>query len=202
MSTYFTADPHLGHPNIILYANRPFVDRARDLDEKGRWISREIARLRVKEMDETIITNWNSVVRRPNDDVYVLGDLAFCDDASVYLNRLNGRIHWIHGNHDRAAWAVRHRFISHSPLMEVKIDFPSGNNLVVLCHYAMRVWNKSHWGSYHLYGHSHGSLEDLSSSRSMDCGMDCNNLFPFSAEKIDEVLQAKDFKPIDHHRRD
>jgi calcineurin-like phosphoesterase family protein len=199
MSTYFTADPHLGHANIILYANRPFVDRNRDLDERGRWISREIARQRANEMDETIIMNWNSIVRRP-DDVFLLGDFAFCEDANIYLKRLNGRIHWIHGNHDKAAWAVSHKFASHSPLMEIKVNFPSGNRLVVLCHYAMRVWNKSHWGSYHLYGHSHGSLDDLQDSLSMDCGMDCNNLFPFSVEQIYAHMSTKTLRPIDHHR--
>jgi hypothetical protein len=26
----------------------------------------------------------------------------------------------------------------------------------VLCHYAMRVWNRSHHGAWHLYGHSQG----------------------------------------------
>jgi hypothetical protein len=29
---------------------------------------------------------------------------------------------------------------------------------IVLCHYAMRVWNRSHHGAWHLYGHSRGNL--------------------------------------------
>ena len=31
---------------------------------------------------------------------------------------------------------------------------------IVLCHYAMRVWQKSHYGAWMLYGHSHGTLPD------------------------------------------
>ena len=35
---YYTADPHLGHQNIIHHCNRPFAD--------------------VEEMNEVIIGNW------------------------------------------------------------------------------------------------------------------------------------------------
>lgn len=198
MSTLFTGDTHFEHANIILYNNRPFLDRLNDLDEKGRWKSKEIAAQRAREMTEQLIWNWNSVTN-PDDDVYHVGDWAFCEDMNWILDRLNGRIHWIHGNHDKAAWKVRHRFVSHSPLMEVKVKFPEGNKLVVLCHYAMRVWNKSHWGSYHLYGHSHGTIEDLKNSKSLDIGMDCHNLFPVTTERVSELMAAKTFKAVDHH---
>ncbi len=36
---------------------------------------------------------------------------------------------------------------------------------IVICHYAMRVWNRSHHGAWHLYGHSHGNLPDTPTSR-------------------------------------
>ena len=202
MNTFFTADTHFGHANIILYANRPFLDRNTDLDERGKWISKEVACRRSREMDETLIANWNSVVRK-GDTVYHMGDFAFgfCRDLNPYLDRLNGNIHWIPGNHEKAAWLVKHRFVSHSPLMEVKVRFSKEVKLVVLCHYAMRVWNKSHWGSYHLYGHSHGTLEDLNNSLSFDVGVDCHNLYPVSAERVEEIMSKKEFRPIDHHGR-
>ena len=202
MNTFFTADTHFGHANIILYANRPFLDRNTDLDERGRWISKEVAFRRSREMDETLICNWNSVVR-PGDTVYHLGDVAFgfCIDLNQYLDRLNGNIYWIPGNHEKAAWNVKHRFAGISPLMEVKVRFPKATRDVVLCHYAMRVWNKSHLGAYHLYGHSHGTLEDLDDSLSFDVGVDCHNLYPVSAERVEEIMSTKRFKPVDHHRR-
>jgi calcineurin-like phosphoesterase family protein len=53
---YFTADLHLGHANIINHCDRPFSS--------------------VEEMDEHLINAWNSRVR-PNDTVYIIGDLIF-----------------------------------------------------------------------------------------------------------------------------
>lgn len=52
-------------------------------------------------MNETIIANWNSVVG-PDDIIFHLGD--FCLGGSAewinVLNRLNGKIYLIAGNHD------------------------------------------------------------------------------------------------------
>ncbi len=77
---YYTADLHLGHANIIKYGNRPFSD--------------------VEEMDNALIANWRAVVK-PNDDIYVLGDLMFkCNYPEAYLKQLTGKIHLIKGNHD------------------------------------------------------------------------------------------------------
>ncbi len=39
-------------------------------------------------------------------------------------------------------------------------------------HYAQRVWEHSHHGSWHVYGHSHGSLPDDIKSKSIDVGVD------------------------------
>ena len=56
---------------------------------------------RVFHMNETIIANWNSVVG-PDDIIFHLGD--FCLGGSAewinVLNRLNGKIYLIAGNHD------------------------------------------------------------------------------------------------------
>jgi calcineurin-like phosphoesterase family protein len=197
MSVFFVADTHFGHANIILYTNRPFVDKSKDLDDNGRWISHEVAALRVREMDETLITNWNAVIRA-EDIVYHLGDFAF-GDAERYFRRLNGRIHWVHGNHDKGTWKIRANFASHAPMMQIKVALSDRTQDITLCHYAMRIWNKSHYGAWCLYGHSHKSLEGEPWGKSMDVGVDCNNYYPFSLSQVASILDARQIHAIDHH---
>lgn len=66
----------------------------------------------------------------------------------------------------------------------------------------MRVWNKSHYGAWMLYGHSHGSLIDDPNSLSFDVGVDCHNYKPFSFEEVKEIMSHKIWKAIDHHGND
>lgn len=153
---FFTADTHFNHKNIIQYCNRPFSS--------------------VEEMNETMIENWNRVVRE-EDVVYHLGDFGFGNYKSI-LKRLNGKIFLVIGSHDKQAWKYRGRFIEMSPIIEYK-EF-------TLCHYAMRVWNKSHYNSCHLFGHSHGTLEGQ--GKSFDVGVDCWNFTPLSIEQVREKM--------------
>ena len=78
---FFTSDTHFCHQQTFLWEPRGFTN--------------------VEEMNETIVEHWNSVVK-PNDEVYHLGDIALnnIDVAISYINRLNGTIRWIIGNHD------------------------------------------------------------------------------------------------------
>jgi calcineurin-like phosphoesterase family protein len=79
---------------------------------------------------------------------------------------------------------------------------------VYLSHYAHVVWQASHKGVYHLYGHSHGNLEPwrertIPSALSLDVGVDVHGYKPVSWEEIDRVLSAKRAKvpphTVDHH---
>lgn len=81
MTTYFIADTHFGHANIIGSCHRPFKD--------------------VAEMNRTLIANWNARVA-DDDDVYVIGDFAFRCAGSVakIAHQLKGRKHLVIGNHD------------------------------------------------------------------------------------------------------
>jgi calcineurin-like phosphoesterase family protein len=56
-------------------------------------------------MDETLIQNWNKVVK-PGDIVYHLGDVAMGDRPALgsVMARLNGRKRLIVGNHDDLPW--------------------------------------------------------------------------------------------------
>ena len=80
MKTYFIADTHFGHTNIIKYCNRPFRN--------------------IEEMNAELVKRWNSVVS-DGDIVYHLGDFAFKNsDITNLVNKLNGKIYLIRGNHD------------------------------------------------------------------------------------------------------
>lgn len=182
---FFTSDTHFGHHNIIKYTGRPFTS--------------------VYEMDEALIKNWNSVVGK-NDTVYHIGDFSFRGPAATdsIISRLHGNIFLVPGNHDRNFY--KHGKIRVLPeLSEVYIndsDAHRGQQRIVLCHYALRVWNKRHHGAWHLYGHSHGSLLDDPASRSFDVGVDCWNYTPVSYTQVKEKMLTKINVPVDHHREE
>jgi calcineurin-like phosphoesterase family protein len=196
MNTFFTSDTHFGHANIIRYCKRPFAS--------------------VEEMDNTLIHNWNAVVR-PEDTVYHLGDFAVGGGpAAPYLRRLNGTIYFCLGNHDKRLRFIKayldielelqdHFAGSYLNDDKVKFGIPYLREVTVekqeigLCHYAMKVWNGSHKGSWQLYGHSHGTLPDDPNSLSCDVGVDCWNYFPVSMEQLRDKMKTKTYNPVDHH---
>ncbi len=174
MTNWFTADTHFGHANIIKYCNRPFKD--------------------VQEMDEILIKNWNDRVQQ-GDNVYLLGDFSM-GDPTRYVQRLNGRIHVIRGNHDKHIMRAVHLFEWVRDLTNIHID---GQD-IVLCHYAMRVWQGSHRNSWQCYGHSHGTLADNPTALSCDVGVDCHNYCPISFEQLKTIMARKNYQPVDHHK--
>lgn len=170
----FTSDTHFGHLNIIKYCNRPFSS--------------------VSEMNETMIKNWNSVVTK-DDTVYHLGDVAFGRgvtdrEVGAILNRLNGSIHLIDGNHEKLAHANRWRFKSIKDYDEIEIE----GQRIVLFHYGLRTWHHDLRGVWMCYGHSHGGLPSL--GKSMDVGVDCHNFTPIS---FNELKAMMDKLPIGKH---
>ena len=174
---FFTADHHWGHAKIIEYSNRPYKD--------------------VHEMNEDLIQRWNSVVGK-NDTVYHLGDIAFMHRDSPQrtrdiLNRLNGDIYYVLGNHDKQINLISGRFEWIKEKPEIAIydeDAHGGKQFITLCHYAFRVWHCSHHGAWMLYGHSHGSLEEDPKSLSFDVGVDCWDYTPVSYEQVKEKMKS------------
>lgn len=167
MNYFFTADTHFGHENIIKYVNRPFDS--------------------VREMDETLISNWNYMVGK-GDIVYHLGD--FCLGRSdEYLKRLNGEVIILRGSHDGILNDWPEMLTVHPAGL---IDEYGHKRFITLCHYAMRSWPLSHYASWHLFGHHHGRLEPY--GLSFDVGVDCNNYYPFHLSQIIDKMEA--LKPI------
>ena len=160
---FFTADEHYGHANIIRFCERPFEN--------------------VDAMDAELIARHNSVVG--SEDVVVhAGDFTLQrkSRAKEYINALNGEHIFLRGSHDR--WLR-----NGSEIWEQEI----AGQYVVVCHYAMRVWPRSHHNSWQLYGHSHGMLPPI--GKQWDVGVDNNDFFPVSFDQICEIMQSQPDNP-------
>lgn len=176
---FFTADAHFNHKKCQeLFRNRCFAS--------------------LEEMNETIIENWNAKIGK-NDLVYHLGDveLGSSTGARTILDRLNGQIYLVRGNHENVAEhkLCRNRFIWIKDYHRLKI----GDQKIYMCHYSFRVWNCMHHGSWNLYGHSRGSLYDDPGLKSCDVGVDCWDFSPVSYEQLEQKMATKHFITVDHH---
>lgn len=171
---FVTADLHFLHKNILEFSPqyRPWVDK--------------------EEMTEGLVSHWNETVGE-EDVVFFLGDFSFgnAEDTRAIIQRLNGTIVWVLGNHDKVI-REQYRDINKFDMLEVRYE----GHKVVMCHYAMRVWNQSHRGSVMLYGHSHGSLPSV--GRSLDVGFDnLGKIMPL--ETIINICLDKEIYNPDHH---
>lgn len=165
-----TTTSYFDHKNIIKYCDRPFAN--------------------VDEMNKVMIAKWNEKVQ-PTDTIYCLGDFSFGRNPAKDFHRLNGNKILITGNHDskevkNLLWGAVHKYL------EINVE----GHMICLFHYAMKVWNKSHRNSWHLYGHSHATLVE-DDSLSFDVGVDAWEMKPISFQevkkKMDWKLEKKDY---------
>jgi calcineurin-like phosphoesterase family protein len=136
---FFTADHHFGHKNIIKHSTRPFQT--------------------VEEMDDVLLANWNATVK-PQDTVYILGDLFFrnATSAEEYLQKLHGKKHLLIGNHDKD-WMKKTNLPRHFESVERMTEINDGSHKITLCHYPMMTWNGIAKGSYMIHGHIHNNTD-------------------------------------------
>ena len=180
MAVFATSDLHLFHANIIKYCNRPFSS--------------------MEEMNDTIIRNWNKTVT-PNDKVYVLGDFALprgedreskVQKLNNVCSRLNGMKILVYGNHDlfepdeylQAGFTYVNRGY---------IDVNECGSFFVMSHYQMTSWNRSHFGSFHLFGHEHWK-------RQWEPKHSIFSEMHWSERKFNVCVDANDFAPVDLHK--
>lgn len=189
---FVTSDQHFNHTNALrlMADTRPFES--------------------VQEMNETLIDNWNAVVGE-DDITFVLGDffMGRAEDVREMLNRLNGRIILIVGNHDTDAKLRIYR-----DMPEKIIDIDDGYifedyNGISFCmnHYPVegdsvkhrelesKGWHNcvsyfnEHPESIYLYGHVHGNAPCGPLNGTYHVGVDTNNLTPISLDEIIEKFK-------------
>lgn len=154
---WFSADIHFGHKWIIFLCKRPFKS--------------------VKEMDETIIRNWNKRVGK-DDFVIFLGDFAYKSaiQPKNYISRLNGHIVFVQGNHDLNLG---------SPIQHLIINTMQED---IYCVHDPKDFSSAY--SLNLVGHVHQNwkVKKIYETFLVNVGVDC---WGFSPVSIEEILKAK-----------
>ncbi len=158
----FTADQHYNHNRIRNYCQRPFAS--------------------VQEMNQTLIDNHNSVVKQ-EDTIYMLGDFGF-GNLEPILKRLNGKKVLLVGSHDKDTLKYKQYFDNIQHMITLKEKWGT----ITLCHYALRTWPKSHYNSWHIFGHSHGTLTPM--GKSFDVGVDSHLFLPWSLAGIIQRMKV------------
>jgi calcineurin-like phosphoesterase family protein len=173
---FFTSDLHINHRAMLKYCPeaRPFPH--------------------ITAMNEAIVERFNSRVG-PDDETYFLGDLALNCSAS-YLNgilsRLHGKKYLIIGNHDKKLVrkeTPRKILEAHFEWIKWYHEMKVEGVRLILFHFPIEIWEKKHYGSYHLCGHSHGGYPRKPGVLRMDVGVDTNNLYPYSINEIKSIME-------------
>lgn len=177
INTFFTSDTHFFHKSIMRFC--PETRAGADADE----------------MTDLLIQSWNEQVG-PHDHVWHLGDVSFgqSEKTARALNKLNGVIHLVKGNHDDRNMMnhIAGRFDSVQDYKYLRLN----GNKFVLFHYPIKEWNSCQHGSIHLYGHVHGRDVGLD-GKCMDVGIDTRSNFKLYTEE--EILTIMEDKPVVGH---
>jgi len=164
---WFTSDTHFGSERTLKLSKRPFKT--------------------VKEMDETIINNWNSIVSK-EDTIYHLGDFGDFNKAK----ELNGNIILISGNYDDK---VSDKEILDSGIKKVIREFRyetwiNNNNsqfkydkyYIQMSHYPSHLDEIFSLNTFNLFGHIH-KLQ-MVKEFGLNVGIDCHNFYPIDLDTV------------------
>jgi len=177
-NTFFTADTHLRHKNILRYQpNRKYSD--------------------INEMNEALIRNWNSIVPECATVIHH-GDFAFASKTKIkeYRERLNGRIIITLGNHDHYSELVD--AFGRENIFDSKV-YRVGSQLIHSCHFPMASWIDAEDGSWQLHGHYHGHKVDDTMYKRMDVGIDTHPEHrPYTFSEIQRFMSKRTHTPVRH----
>lgn len=116
----------------------------------------------VEAHNEIIVQNFNDLVK-PEDDVYILGDLMLNDNQAGFelLNQLNGKLHLVRGNHDTDTRWNLYRQLPNVVEMDNVIRLKYNGYHFYLSHYPTLTANLEKESlkviEINLYGHTHQS---------------------------------------------
>lgn len=176
---WLTADIHFGCTKLVEHSRTEFEN--------------------VEHHDRYMLAILNQYVKR-NDTLVIIGD--FCrEKPGRYRPQINCRnIFFILGNHDKES---KIKTVFGGNVWQQRMVKLSNGEKVWCSHYPAAFWDRSHYGTYHAYGHIHNNqrLErmmdiGLPGRRSMDVGVDSAQRLlgayrPFSEVELLYMLKNK-----------
>lgn len=172
---HLTYISYFGHDRAFLYGPRGFSS--------------------IEEHDETIIKNWNEIVR-PDDTVWVLGDLMLGDNAHGMscINQLNGTINICLGNHDTDS----RKFLYENTKWKIaSVQYATvikyGKYHFYLSHYPTMTGNFDlRYSIVNLCGHSHSTvaIQCIDTSIMYHVELDAHNCKPVCIDQIIQELKT------------
>lgn len=170
---FFTSDTHFNHDREFVYSPRGFKT--------------------IQEMNGTLVKNWNETVGN-DDDIYVLGDFFLGTDFNYIqevLNKLNGRIHLVTGNHDTPSKITE--YTSWNNIVEIAdaLRIRYKKREFFLCHYPVltaSLEQNPDKAVINLFGHTHSKDKFYEDRPYMyNVAVDANDNKPV---EIEEILTA------------
>lgn len=162
-SRFFTADLHFCHNNILVHEPLTRVFES------------------IEEHDDFLVKQWNDTVRSNQDTVWVLGDLVWGKSEPVILNRLNGKIKLVLGNHDILPAKT---YLNYVKDIHGIIELERG---LLLSHIPIHPTEFNFGIILNLHGHLHSRiLDDLCY---FNVGVDSNDLLPVPYEFVQNRLK-------------
>jgi calcineurin-like phosphoesterase family protein len=171
MTTWFIADTHFFHKNIVAYDRRPFNS--------------------MEEHNNGLINNWNERVKT-NDLVYHLGDFCFTDVNTQIETRkkLNGEIILIKGNHDPSTNRCKKIFGENNVKNSFTIELCSYE--LILTHKPRfditKISNESFWN---IHGHEHIHTGQKQKGRNINVNVLFWNYYPVSENQIIKLIKLQ-----------
>lgn len=186
-NTFWTSDLHFGHKNLVFEYSKD----ARLNDQGHSFESTD-------EHDQTLIDRWNSVVK-PDDAVWVLGDIVINKRNLHKVEKLNGRKLLVMGNHDNFKQDVcfgelfgPNRFQRPFGCAEKRF----GSLRTIMTHIPVHP-SQFYRYDFNLHGHLHDKKvmdihnPDIEDLRYVNLSMEHWNMTPVSFDQLNKELQRR-----------
>jgi calcineurin-like phosphoesterase family protein len=176
---FLIADTHFDHNNILSFK--------RDDGSPLRTFNS------CQEMNETMIQNWNKVVKT-TDTVWHLGDLGFGEHMFTYiLPRLNGQNNLLLGNHDKSPIVMYQKHFK-------KIHACAKLGKLLLTHYPIARSSIEFSVKANIHGHIHDKIVHQQDGSPdplyLNVGVERISYTPISIEDVRNIVGKNLGEPV------